>query len=552
MHINELRRNHDHLCIELYPIATEKTNALVDACYDFYDSNTFNFSLPASRNVYQSRVHSNILNYLLVTHIWKQHATDVTVDSWALKRILQRHAKKNNVKAQVNLNLFEYGRDLIKIPRRFCLVLRKMFKIRNFAKSISASLKNAQANNNLIFIETDLLVGDFSKQGYSNRSFGSFFELLNEKEKSKTFLVPKLLAASDLRKLQLELKTHQPGQVQIFCKENLFTVLDYFSITLKWINSFVLGFKKNELHLSEFISEELKLKAFSEITFESFVSFFFMKKLKELNIPIKTFISWSENHLYDRAYSKGFLDFSLPFRFSAYQSIILDYEHDFFIRPTSTEVRLNLFPKQIFLAGKEFNRRFVDGNVETFPAPVFRMSAYACLTSEPTQVLKRNTILVGLSLVPSFTDEIMNIALKLAIQLPEYEFKIRCHPLSPKTIPAGFNNVSYDNEKNVVSSLQRSIMFIGTGSSLVLEAAMMQVPTLIVRKKGEYGQNPIPEKFRSIFAVVVTADDDLMKSFSSLVSPPQNIKDLRASAAKQIFDIYVQPIGRRSVEALLG
>lgn len=551
MHIDELRKIHDKLCVSLHTEAVLRTNELVDIAYIFFDSNSFNFSVPASRNIYQSGIYNSIVDYLLVTKLWETQSLAVTVDSLALKFLLMKHANAKKIKVKVKLNKLGYLKQVFKVPLRCFKVLSKMLFIRKNARIISCDIRDVYNIKDGIFVDTDMILGSFHIDGYSNRSFGSLFEFLTEDEKKRTFIVPRFLALSDFGKMRDEVRQYQKHSgLNIFCKESIFSFREYVSIIWEWANTFTLSFKTNRLNLFPLISEELFLKSFSEITFESFVCFRFMEHLRRLDMPIKIFLNWNENHLYDRAYAKGYEDFKLNFRFVAYQGVVLDLDYDFYIQPTVEEIKKGLFPKVVFSAGAglESIKSCFEG-VDFKSTPVFRMKPYLMFKKQLDQ---KKTVLVGLSLVQQFSTEILEVAILLAKKFPEYAFKVRCHPLHKMSIPTGISNMRFDLEKNLINSLMDTSVLISAGSSLVLEAAIMKIPTLIVRSLGQHGQNPIPDMLRDVFTRVVTVESDLDHDFTSILDVGGKMKEAREEGAKTLYSEYVSTIGRKSVEALIG
>lgn len=554
MNINELRKLHDDLCLKFHAEAVEKSNHVIDEAYGYYNSESFMYSVPASRNIYQSKIYFQILNYLVLTKLWESQNLNVTVDSLALKRSLESYAHENKVNAKIFLDWRAYMKVLLKIPVRFLLVLVKLTRIRSAAKKISCSISEVQCSPRAVFVNSYMLGGAFNEGGYSNRYFGSFFDFFTVEEKKRTFIVPNFLPVSNIKRVTSEILAHREmSGYKIFCKESFLSISDYFQIFSKWIYSFLLAFKEVDIPFFCFVTEELKLKAFSEITFESLVNVYFMKKLKTANFPIATFISWTENHLYDRALAKGFADNSLPFQFKAYQSVVLDADYDFYIKPTKTELLLRLFPANIYVAGGALlSKDFFGSQVRVFAMPVFRMKSYIGARNVEKENVPAHDVLIGLSLVPNLSEQIMIVATELAKVFPEFNFKVRCHPLLEWPLPEGIVNMSYDFEKDVVVSFRKAALFVSTGSALVLEAALVGVPTLIVRPKGEFAQNPLPLNLRDAFTKIVTIDSDLRSEALDAINISFEVKQKRDYISDIIYSNYVKPISREKFEALIG
>ena len=97
-------------------------------------------------------------------------------------------------------------------------------------------------------------------------------------------------------------------------KEDLIKFTDYLKVIKILFNITKIKFKNiksNNIDFSPILNEDLNLINYSiQHTIEGYLSYKFIKNLKNKNIKVDLFINWWENQTIDKAYNFHYLNFS--------------------------------------------------------------------------------------------------------------------------------------------------------------------------------------------------------------------------------------------------
>ncbi len=548
----ELRAREDALFLSLKDRAIELTNQVVDEHSRSLNCNEFHFSLPASRNIYQSGIFQDIHDILLLETLSQEQNIRIETESEGLFQYF-KGTQRRAFQVSVHMSLKLRWKLCFKPFFRFLRTSRKMWQIARLSRQVSIPLEDLKDQKELILVDTYMLNGFYGESGFTNRYYGSFFDFFSPEERQRTYLVPNFLPLANPSRFASEfLKNGPRSGFRMLCKESCLGKRIYFDIFLRQWKSYFLSFRPRLNPYSVLIFAELRSKAFSEMSFEAWVSYEFIRKISKEKLQLQIFLNWNENHLYDRAYAKGFSDFMPWDCLKGYQCVVLDSGHDFYITPTQGEKDLGLFPRRLALSGRDClpERKECLQDIQLESAPIFRMKNLA------KEIAKKNStsassrkVLVGLSLVPEVSKVILDLVLPTAQRNRDFIFSIRQHPLAEPSLFETTPNIEVNSSSDLYASLRESRIFVGTGSSLVLEAALFGVFCLIPRKKGTLPQNPIPLAFRRIFTQTVQSESEVEDALRSLKSLDNEAE--QAEARSQLLLFYVGTASRENFEVLI-
>lgn len=474
-----------------------------------------------------------------MTEIWKTRPVDVIVESPALAALLRSHARSLEMGVKVGVRRLSYFKALLKLPYRFFKRLGRILKIKFDVWRFG--LHSQQSLESKILVYGFVLEGSFKDSKYSDRYFGELISRLSSGGYGKIVLVPNFSEMKNFARLKAGMGDNP--EFAIFSKEAYLGWAEYIGLIFRWASSLNFLFKRDEGKFSILVREEILLKSFSEIFFESILISYFIRKITA-GPPIERFVSWHENHLNNRACAKTFFDLGKESAYLPYQGVILDPDFDFYIRPTWTEVQRGLFPKKIAIAGGKMADPHLGAlGVEVLESPSFRLLNYA--NSSRVQVEDRPPkVLVALSLDCRISKCLVRFVEELSRRWEMVHFSVRCHPLLPLHLNESAN-LRYDDEANVTRSLQQSGLVITGGSGFPLEAALAGVPSLVVRPKGMATALRIPHSARGAF---VRAIDEACFPSQKEIFEWINDKNLilaRAEITQVLMENYVK--GSRTI-----
>lgn len=485
--IEDLARVHDELFVGCAERASALTNEVIEEMSRAFDRLEFSFSMPASRNPYQSHLPGQLAQVLFMDALWKTKAISVVVTSPALACVLRQRAPAS---VKIYLRPGSRLKMWMRWGARFFKTSAKMARIFWRARSISESHRVLQTPQTLL-IKTFLLNQSFVGTEFRDRYFGDFFFRLRQGA-WQPVMVPCLLAVKDWSALARSVAT---ADVSIFCKE---AVLGFSGYLRAWWASLRGGFLSIPPSLKEnpyapLVGEELRWGGMTDIIFEAHSTYLFTEWLSRQDLQVAGLIDWNENHLYDRALWKGARDFHLRSPMKAYQGVVLDSVHDLYLEPIPYELAAGLYPKQLAVPGTGWIR---DRHLSEFPIqvstwPLFRMSGV--LTGDPPT---DSFVLVALPLVEPQAREILAMAETLARGFPDLQFRLRAHPLLPLTPSSSMDNFKADTNTSANQSLRQCSVLISAASSICFEARLLGVDCLLFRAAGTPRQNPIPPGLR--------------------------------------------------------
>ncbi|MFM6928213.1 MAG: hypothetical protein ACKOX6_07100 [Bdellovibrio sp.] len=436
----------------------------------------------------------------------------VEVSSQALRESLLAYASQNQKNLDVRLCSKPFW-GAMKLPVDFLKSVARLFLAWRFARKNSVSVRDLRESANLTLVDTYLTETSFSRDGYKDRYFGSYYDYLSDDQRASLVLVPSLVAVRKFEKIRSNI---QYSSYRVFFKESVLSFKDILWVVSQVFGSYFL--KKPEADTVGFwslVKEDLVQTGSYYMNFEAFVTFRFIEHLKNLNLPIVTFINWHENHLYDRALAKAHADGKLFFALHSYQCCLYSAS-EFFIVPTESEIRSNLVARDIFFSGPDILSGIaLPNNVVRKRSPLYRMQNIFELLSRKENslaIVDKKRILVALPLVFDVAQDILKVIIQIAPFFPGHIFYIRRHPMLKINIPDSISNIKEDGIKDSSVSLMSSELLISSASSMCFEALCLGVKTLVLRITGSMSFNCIPDNILQNWVKESNSDVDKVRA----------------------------------------
>jgi hypothetical protein len=400
-----------------------------------------------------------------------------------------------------------------------------------------------------------MLQNSINSKKYLDRYYNGLFTYLDDDAKKNTFFLPHINAnysRSDLKKV------YTNTDENIVFKHDFLKVTDYikamFLLSKHKVHNNSKFYFKN-FNITNFIKKNIKNEKFNTSSFEALLNYFFIKRLKEKKIKLKSFINWSENQPIDKGLVKGVHDFFPQIVVKGYRASIVCPYYNLHLMPTQFEVDNKVIPDEIIVIGDGLvdQVRVFCNEIKVSVGPAFRFQDI----NKPTGVLKNNkSILVALPIGFDDSINIINLLIETQkyIKLDDYNFIIRPHPTnsieSLQVRIKDFGKINYSWSKgDFRDNILKSFLLISNASSSMLESLAYGVPVIIVGSKKSITQNPIPKIIdKRLWRIIYKAEDlanEIIFFHNLGKSNKQDIIELSAVIKKEFFgQITKNPVNK--------
>ena len=451
---------------------------------------------------------------------------------------------KNRADAQLNFFLKPYF-NIIKIIRNSFNLLLNSDSRRN---------KKIIKEKKIILIDTFLLKNSIERKKYIDRYYNNILNFVDKKNKNKLFFCPTIRAKysnKDLKNIQ-----NNSSENSIF-KNDFFMFSDYlkaFIIILKQR----IKIKKQILSgvdITDLILYTHKLNKYNFITFDALLNYFFVSRLVHNSIFVKTFIDWNENQSIDKAFIRGFKDFSPKTKIKSYQGYILSYAYNFHLCPTKFEIQNNLVADEILVTGNKLKKHIkkYSSNINVSSAPAFRFYN----SFKKRKIKKSDLYLIVLPIDINHSkliiDFLISIFDEIKIQKDNFHFKL--HPTINKNDfikkHPNFNNLNFTDKKLDEIILDYKVV-LGNSSSTLMESLMYGIPVINLPSFSGFDSNPIPSEIDNNIFRLCKDRIEVIKAINHFNKNSETKRKLFQKIAENIRINYFDKVDFNSVQKFIN
>ena len=515
---------------------------------------------PAGRNTLTDPLFYYISKVELLKKIIQsgESITEITVDSNALKIIIENIIKSANIKTKVTLQ--------ITLLNKIKDCLRYMYNIFSVVIYYSAQLyfarrtvsKKNSFNKSMILIDNYVLPNFVDK----DRVYTDLWENLTEDNKKLVCFVTNIFGFKllNLKKIYQKLRDSSKN---IMFKEDYLTINDYLYSFLHCFRILKIKIQNanfNEIDYTQMIYENFKTFKTYNASVLALLNYRFVKKLKEIDHPVKVVINRFENQIIDKGWNAGFQKYFPQIKIIGYQSFIMP---PYYLcgYPTLHEKQNRKLPNQIAVMGEgyiDFKKEFCE-DLDFIVAPAFGFQwlwkdrihypdpdYFTILVALPGPFAESKRILHFLN------DNLKNIKLK-----SNFRVWIKTHPTSSllllyrnfnKKWPKIFQFV----EGNFNDLVDKSNLVIGSQSSVCLEIIARGIPVIVPGNPNGITQNPIPDNIEEEIWSLCYTKQDLTKAIKFYedrsIRKNNDFKQIGDSIREKFF----APLNKKSINSFLG
>jgi hypothetical protein len=287
------------------------------------------FSVCPSRN----ELDTNIYHYFCIIETLKYNNSlfkKIILSSFALKKTLKK--KFPHIIFEVN-NYF-FNRSLLAIKNFLFFFFKYIF--------ISLFIFKKKYKN--INIASTFVLS-------INSNYNFYEKFFSENNIKKIYYIPLFMNFSFRNIFFYVVKFYK--KKNIIFTESFFTfgdILKSFFLTFKIKKDFLLF---NGNNFNGIIKEEITKNRYNRSVIQSYLNFFFFKRLKENNIPVIKAVSTFENQIIDKGWQLGLSKYYPDCRNYAYQPVSFHPQFQY-LYPTNSERISRVVPREIYVTGKFF------------------------------------------------------------------------------------------------------------------------------------------------------------------------------------------------------
>ena len=404
-------------------------------------------------------------------------------------------------------------------------------------------------SNDLIIIDTFLLVHDVKKNKRFKDLFLLDFDLILESKKQNFVYLPVLINNKSIPDFQTLLNICDAQKDRILFEHQLLRLQDYIELFI-----FII---KYPIHVISFccivntdntIGKHLKnemLKTLDMVTLQNFSRYLQGKQVAKIPCQKLKVISWYENQVIDKNFYKGLNDINSKIEIIGAKPYIFSNEMLNEI-PDEFEKPFGSLPDKIVVNGKiqipeRTSLNYVIG-------PSFR---YKKLFQAKIDFSSRSQALVLLTI---YDYEIRNILQQISIlNYPKSKIMVKFHPDTKKEdyikfIPDGINVV----DKSIYELFKISKIAIGISTGALIEAACMAIPSILIPHPDKFSLKFFPDLGKGILWDEVDQQnylDELINKFDKIV---ENQKNELIELSEKYRSLYLQKPDEQEILSTYG
>jgi len=526
---------------------------------------------PATRNTYASSLFHYYCSANLILKMVENNYFNTTVkekviiiDSWALKGIIEDIFQNLNIS---NVKVLFRPTYTVRIKR----FLRKyfyyeLFFVKRLLQYIIAkfSIKlntTRKPSNSIVLIDT------FVSKSYLNqdRWYGSFWDHLDDSQKSDVFFVPTIVNTS-IKDFLLVHQGLRNSARNNFIKDDFILIDDlFFAYTHKQRvkNLEIKQFFLSDIDVSNLILEDIKYFRDISSLIESLLTYRFMARLADSGIKIRLSIDWFEGHALDKAWNLGLKKFHERTKRIGYRAFFKSYPQYLSTYPIAVERDAGVLPDIFAVQGKEsikdVKEFLPDLNVITIPSfkaeHVWRNDIGQSL-SQKKQILVTLPVSIATSVL--IIETLINVHLSFNYNESKLIYILKPHPTNTikdiarrlnKTLPDGF---IFTNEKSFPDLLHKSSILITEASSTCLEALACGISVIIIENPHGLTYNPLPKNIPKELYRKTKTLEEVHKAITSFLTESEALRKRKRLLSKKIREGYFEPVTKEAVDNFLS
>lgn len=512
----------------------------LDECCSIKNSDNIYWwiSSSASRRESQSSLYKNYCIVKLIFFLYKQDRlpSKIILPDPVLRSIILNSLDLRNqgVKIEIQKIFLKYSIKNIFRPINFLL--------NKFFLAIFIKIKFSKPKNMRNYVLAETFISPDSNQ---DRYYPKIKNFLNKKS-SALFFVPTIINFKVLKIMQF-FKNQHLLKSDYFYKELLlsFNEIIRASFYLKRVkkisfenaNVFFYNF---ECNLTPLLNKSLACEAFSSLSAEGLLNYFFIRRLKSQGYNLNAYIDWWENTSMDKGANLGINKFFGKKVSKGYMAFIPN-EYAFELSPSEEEIKAGTIPSLIGVMGNNFLKlpQRISNLQLTVLAPALR---FKNIFEKPVGDLGVNKKKI-LIILPAYYDQainIINLILRAGKKLADEAVIIRSHPAL--NMNKYFNKIVHpkvkiDNYSSISSLIDQSYVVVTGGSSIAIESIVYKTPVINIYPNTLPYIKLIPENVPTELYSVCTSSEELV---NCIIQYKKNKKHLYNVEIK-LDDYFYEP-----------
>lgn len=509
----------------------------------------------ASRNIFLSQAYRHIcIVFVAIENIKSnENIKKILVPEIDIAKVLRRYIEKGNLTIKIEVSdsstTTVYGLTE-KCWNYLMMVLNQLKRRRIIRKETkSGSILSEQK---LILIETDVFSTCFDSGEYRARDFGNILDYTEE----NIYFLPYLFLNNDMSLLELVRYMNGTGKTKFLFRENYLKFIDYIkAFTFPfWCIKFCRGSKVfHHIDVTEIVNADIMKSIRSNNSLYGILNYYFIRRIKEENIPVKSLIGWYEGQPSSLGLFKSFHKNYKGMRSVGYEGCPLDIRETQF-SPSCVQRKFQVVPQTIGIIGEVYEStvKQFDKSIGTIITPAFRLQGVFEHGMEKREEWHTN-ILVALPYDPVIAAKIIKEIdmIRDILERNHINVLFKNHPAnqlwrlqeygcSELSIPYIFISDSFN------IALQKADIVLTCVSATSFEAILSGKKVIIMVFPSEIGLTRIPLELQQKIRCAVVYDayelGEAIVFLKDTVCEPLNLNGNR----------YLTKADRKSVNLLLG
>ena len=516
---------------------------------------------PASRNTLSSPLFYHFCIIRLVDYLIKNNIliTEITVDSVALKIILNKILKKNSINIIIygptsgikkSINIF-----LKNINTVYITFLRMFYKLKCAKKT--KSFQKPLHDGFLTLIDVFVFPGYISKDRYYN----ALLENLSNTDKLSIYFVPTLtnIPQSDISLAYKELRQSERNflikEDYLGINDILFSIFHFFRLYfLRIYPVYFLG-----VNISLLIKEELiTLNEFSG-SVDALLNYRFARSLRKNRIRLRLVVDWFENQVVDKGWNSGFAQFYSNIRRVGYLGFIPNKSY-LCLFPSKFENSNNVLPSEFVVIGPKLIQSIneFDSSINLNVGPAFR---FHYLWDEHYSN-SDSSIYVILIVLPGIEEHAISLLKSLKYSISKTDntnkrYYIKSHPILDNDFISSKIKSAFPRQITIIQESFSQILFksnllITSGvSTAIYESFACGIPAIIYENQSGINFSSKPNNVPKQIWRYCKTPEDISNSIQYFSGLSENQMTVFKKIGVTIKNDYFKPINKETVYKFL-
>lgn len=510
---------------------------------------------PASRNTFTSPLYFYCCCFVLLQQLIKSKEliTEISTDSKAFKKIIQRYIKNEGLKIEVKYSMLSKRNRIIELIQPWLIIVKVSFIQLMIAICAKKTKKYFADKNNeyLTLIDTFILPGFVDEDRY----YPYLLDTLPESELNKIYFVPFIHGFKPFQYSSVINKIRSSKR-KFLLKEDYLRTADYL---YAWLYAFRVRKIRIIEHyfygsdLSPLVLEEMRcLREFGG-SFMAILNYRFPMRLRQSGVKLRLVINWFENQALDKGWNAGFKQYYSDISVKGYQGFCSLPQY-LCMFPTEQERISGVIPDEIMVMGEELKKsakRYCT-DIKVSVAPAFR---YKNLRNDRRFLpdTRYYTVLVALpGILKDSVDVLTLLANSEKQQDGNVRFWIKAHPtINQDKIkldlrfdwPGRFEFVN----GNFADLVEKSDIVISSESTAGLETLAKGIPVIILASQSGLTFNAMPENLSTDMWKVCNTPEELSEALQFYKNRTSEQINDHKMFGYWLRNKYFEPVSREGV-----